>query len=115
AWRSSAARREILNVAGIREKTCENILKGIAIWRAGRTRTLLPAARAVAEQVASALRAHGGVERLEGAGSLRRMRETVKAVDILVTSPDPARVLATLTSLPSVTEVLARGDPKVPV
>ena len=107
--------KEILNVAGIREKTCENILKGIAIWRAGRTRTLLPAARAVAEQVASALRAHGGVERLEVAGSLRRMRETVKDVDILVTSTEPARVIETLTSLPSVTEVIARGDTKVSV
>ena len=107
--------KEILNVAGIREKTRENILKGIAIWRAGRTRTLLPAARAVAEQVASALRAHGGIERLEVAGSLRRMRETVKDVDILVTSTEPARVIGTLTSLPSVTEVIARGDTKVSV
>jgi len=107
--------KEILTVDGIREKTCENILKGIAIWRAGRTRTLLPTARAVAEHVAQALRSHGGVERLEVAGSLRRMRETVKDVDILVTSTDPERVIATLTSLPSVIEVIARGDTKASV
>jgi DNA polymerase (family X) len=107
--------KEILAVAGIREKTCENILKGIAIWRAGKTRTLLPAARAVAEHVAGALRAHGGVERLAVAGSLRRMRETVKDVDILVTSTEPALVIETLTSLPSVMEVIARGDTKVSV
>lgn len=107
--------KEILGVAGIGEKTCENILKGIALWRAGRTRSLLPKARAVAEHVAEALRAHGGVERLEIAGSLRRMRETVKDVDILVTSTDPARVIATLTSLPSVIEVIARGDTKASV
>src|SRR2546428_9865998 len=93
--------KEILGVAGIREKTCENILKGIAIWRAGRTRTLLPTARAVAEHVAQALRPSGGVERLEGAGSLRRMRETVKDVDILGTSTDPAPGIQTLTALPS--------------
>ncbi len=107
--------KEILKVDGIREKTCENILKGIAIWRAGRTRVLLPKARAVAEHVAEALRAHGGVERLEVAGSLRRMRETVKDVDILVTSTDPKRVIDTLTSLPSVIEVIARGDTKASV
>ena len=107
--------KEILAVAGIREKTCENILKGIAIWRAGKIRTLLPAARAVAEHVAGALWAHGGVERLEVAGSLRRMRETVKDVDILVTSTEPACVIETLTSLPSMTEVIARGDTKVSV
>src|SRR5439155_226513 len=85
-------------------------------WRAsGRARALLTAAREVARQVALALSAHGGVERLEIAGSLRRMRETVKDIDILVTSTDPARVIETLVSLPSVAEVTARGDTKVSV
>ena len=107
--------KRIVGVAGIRERTCGNILKGIAEWRAGRTRVLLPAARAVARQVAEALRAHGGVERLEIAGSLRRMRESVKDVDILVTSTEPARVIDTLVHLPSVIEVTGRGDTKVSV
>jgi len=107
--------KRIVGVAGIRERTCGNILKGIAEWRAGRTRVLLPAARAVARQVAEALRAHGGVERLEIAGSLRRMRESVKDVDILVTSTEPARVIDTLVHLPSVIEVTGRGDTKASV
>ena len=107
--------KEIIGVAGIREKTCENILKGIAQWRAGRTRTLLPTARAIARQVGEALRAHGGVERLEIAGSLRRMKETVKDIDLLVTSTEPARVIRTLTTLPSIVEVLAQGPTKASV
>jgi DNA polymerase (family X) len=107
--------KRIIGVAGVRERTCDNILKGIAEWRAGRTRVLLPAARAVALQVAQALRAHGGVERLEIAGSLRRMRESVKDIDILVTSTEPARVVETLVSLPSVIEVTGRGDTKASV
>ena len=107
--------KRIVGVAGVRERTCDNILKGIAEWRAGRTRVLLPAARAVARQVADALRAHGGVERLEIAGSLRRMRESVKDVDILVTSTTPARVIETLVSLPSVVEVTGRGETKASV
>ncbi len=107
--------KRIVGVAGVRERTCDNILKGIAEWRAGRTRVLLPAARAVARLVADALRAHGGVERLEIAGSLRRMRESVKDVDILVTSTEPARVIDTLVRLPSVIEVTGRGDTKASV
>ena len=107
--------KRIVGVAGVRERTCENILKGIAEWRAGRTRVLLPAARAVARLVADALRAHGGVERLEIAGSLRRMGESVKDVDILVTSTEPARVIDTLVRLPSVIEVTGRGDTKASV
>jgi DNA polymerase (family 10) len=107
--------KQIIGIAGIREKTCENILKGIASLKAGRTRTLLPTARAIARQVAEALRAQGGVEQLEIAGSLRRMRESVKDIDILVTSREPARVIRTLTTLPSVVEVLGQGDTKATV
>ena len=107
--------KEILGVAGIREKTCENILKGIAQWKAGRIRTPLTRARAIAGQLAAALRAHGGVERLEIAGSIRRVCETVKDVDLLVTSTEPARVIETLCALPSVTEVLGRGDTRASV
>jgi DNA polymerase (family X) len=107
--------RQIIGVAGIREKTCANILKGIERWKAGHARTPLAAARAIAAQVSEALRAHGGVERLEVAGSLRRLRDTVKDVDLLVTSTDPARVIRTFTTLPSVAEVTAAGPTKASV
>jgi len=107
--------KEILSVGGMGEKTRENILKGIALWKAGRARLPLTRARAIAVQIAAALRAHGGVERLEIAGSIRRMCETVKDVDILVTSTDPARVIGTLCALPSVGEVLGRGETRASV
>jgi DNA polymerase (family 10) len=107
--------KEIVGVAGIREKTCENILKGIALWKAGRSRTLLATARGIAAQVVDVLKAHGGVERIEVAGSLRRMRETVKDIDVLVTSRQPRKVIATFTSLPSVVEVVGQGDTKASV
>jgi DNA polymerase (family 10) len=106
---------EILTVPGVGPKTCASILKGIARSRAGRTRTLLPTARHVADQLVAALRALAPVEAIEVAGSLRRMRDTVKDIDILVTSQDPVRVITTLTSLPSVVEVLAQGDTKASV
>ncbi|HEY7649669.1 MAG TPA: DNA polymerase/3'-5' exonuclease PolX [Methylomirabilota bacterium] len=106
---------EILQVPGVRGKTSENILKGIALWKAGRARMPVSQARRVAALVVEALRTHGGVDRIEIAGSLRRLRETVKDVDILVTSTAPARVITTLVSLPSVTEILARGDTKASV
>ncbi len=105
----------VIGVAGIQKKTCENLLKAIAQHKAGRSRALLTTARAIANQVATALRAHGGVDRLEIAGSLRRMRETVKDIDILVTSTEPAHVIETLVSLPSVAEITARGETKVSV
>ncbi len=105
----------LLTVEGVGPKTCANILKGIAAWRAGQRRTPAATARAVAARLVEALRAHGGVDRVEVAGSLRRMRDTVKDLDVLVTSRDPDRVIATLVSLPSVREVVARGDTKAAV
>jgi DNA polymerase (family 10) len=105
----------IIGVAGVREKTRDNILKGIAAWRAGRTRTPLSVARAIAAQVVAALRAHGGVDRIELAGSLRRGRDTVKDIDILVTSREPARVMRTFASLPAAAEVLAEGPTRATI
>jgi len=107
--------KEILTVAGIREKTRENILKGIELWRSGRDRTPLTRARAIARQLAAALGAQGGVERLEIAGSIRRLCDTVKDIDLLVTSTDPRRVIGTLCALPSVTEIIGRGDTRASV
>jgi DNA polymerase (family 10) len=107
--------KQIIGVAGIREKTRENILKGIERWKLGRARTRLSTARAIAEQIGEALRAHGGLERLEVAGSLRRMRDTVKDIDLLVTSTEPGRVIRTFTTLPSVAEIVAQGPTKATV
>jgi DNA polymerase (family 10) len=107
--------KEVIGRAGVREKTCENILKGIERWKAGQARTLVSTARGIARQVVEVLTAHGGVDRIEIAGSLRRMRETVKDIDILVTSREPARVIQTFTSMPSVVDIVARGDTKASV
>ena len=107
--------KQIIGVAGVRAKTCENILKGIEHWKLGRARTRLSTARGIAEQIGEALRAHGGVEQLEVAGSLRRMRDTVKDIDLLVTSTEPERVIRTFTTLPSVAEVLGQGPTKATV
>jgi DNA polymerase (family 10) len=106
---------QIVGHAGIRDKSRQNILKGIERWKAGQARTPLAAARAVARQVVDVLQAHGGVDRIEIAGSLRRMRDTVKDVDILVTSRDPVRVIGTFVAMPSVAAVLGSGDTRASV
>jgi DNA polymerase (family 10) len=105
----------VLGHAGIREKTCARLLRGIERWRARQARAPLAAARATARLVTEVLQAHGGVDRIEVAGSVRRQRETVKDIDILVTSRQPARVIHTLTAMPSVVEVLVRGETKCSV
>ena len=102
----------VLEVAGIREKTRENMLRGIETWKAGLARTPLGRALPLAEALLAALREVPGVQAVEAAGSLRRRLETVGDIDILVTATRPAAVLERFASLPAAAKVLLRGDTK---
>ena len=107
-----AQAHKLAGLPGIQAKTEENILKGIAVWRSGRERMPLGAALLLAEDILPRLRALPEVRQIEAAGSLRRMKETVKDIDILVTSASPARVMEVFVGLPNVTEILAHGETK---
>ncbi len=106
---------EILQVPGIRERTRENILKGIATRKAGQSRMPVGKAIQIARAIVEALRAHAPVTQIEVTGSIRRVKETVGDIDILVTSPNPDRVTETFVALPSVLEILAHGDTKAAI
>ncbi|MBI4840688.1 MAG: DNA polymerase/3'-5' exonuclease PolX [candidate division NC10 bacterium] len=107
-----AKAHKLAGLPGIKTKTEENILKGIAVWRGGRERMPLGTALVLAEATLERLRELKEVDQIETAGSLRRMKETVKDLDILVTSRKPARVMEVFISLPNVAEVLAHGETK---
>jgi DNA polymerase (family X) len=66
----------------------------------------------IAHRLVAGLRAAGGVEQIELAGSFRRARETVGDLDLLVTSADPERVFDAFGRLPEVKEVRLRGGTK---
>jgi DNA polymerase (family 10) len=102
----------LAGMPGIQAKTEENILKGIQVWKAGRERMPLGTALGLAERILAALRALPGVRQTAMAGSLRRMKETVKDIDILATSDAPGRVMEVFAGLPNVAEVLLRGETK---
>jgi DNA polymerase (family 10) len=106
---------EILEVPGIREKTRENILKGLRTRRKGQARLPLGRALHVATGIMEALRGSGAVDAIETAGSARRRCDTVGDLDLLVTSRDPRRVIETFVRMRGVERVLAEGDTKASV
>lgn len=108
----AAKSHKLLKVPGIREKTEENILRGIEMLKRGKERQPLGRVLPMAEEIVNALKASKDVRRVSLAGSLRRMKDTIKDIDILATSPDPSKVMKTFVNLPQVNEILARGITK---
>ena len=106
---------EIAKLKGFGQKSEENILKGIELFKRGRERMYLGNALAHANMIISQLKKIGGVNHIEAAGSLRRRRETVGDIDILVTTKNQKatnEVMDVFTSLQDVAEILAKGQTK---
>jgi len=90
----------------------EKVLRSIAGYRQRTGRYLLSYAEGVAAELGEILRKVPGVDAVTPAGSLRRGRETVGDLDLLVSGPSPAGALETFLAYPRVDEVLARGENK---
>jgi DNA polymerase (family 10) len=100
---------KLSGLPGIKRKTEENILKGIAAFRRHRERRPLGLMLPVAEEIVAHLRARAPVQRLSTAGSIRRRRDTVKDIDILCTSSHPEQAMEVFTAMKSVSDILMHG------
>jgi DNA polymerase (family 10) len=90
----------------------EKVLRSIAQYRQRTGRFLLSYAETTARELIDYLGAVEGVEEITTAGSLRRGRETVGDLDLLVTGPAATAVLERFIGWPKVEEVLVRGENK---
>lgn len=97
-------------MAGFGPKTIENVRAGIARCREMSARILLADALPLAEKMAALLAVLPEVGSVSPTGSVRRMRETVADVDLLVASDQPAAVMEAVKRLPNVTSVIASGE-----
>lgn len=108
-----AAQAGVLHgLPGMGEKTEQEIIRGIARLREYSKRAGLGVAWAAAEGIMEQLRADAPVDQMAAAGSLRRMRETIGDIDILITSDDPEAVMERFVGLDLVAEVVAHGPTK---
>ncbi len=97
------------------EKAEEKILKGISMLKSMSGRLLLGIALPAAEEVVGLLGKAADVEKISPAGSIRRMRETIGDIDILVASGKPESVMNAFTTLPIVKEVIQVGETKATI
>jgi DNA polymerase (family 10) len=101
------------------EKHEQKLLKAIEDYRRIAGRFLLEAAETQAAKIVEHLKDYPGVEKATPAGSLRRGRETVGDLDILVTGPaccddaERQKLIEHIIKLPGLMEIIARGENKV--
>ena len=93
----------------------EKVLKSIAAYRQSSGRFLLSFGRRSAEEIAEHLAQSEGVDSITPAGSLRRGRETIGDLDILITGSGAAGAMNRFASHPKVHQVLGHGENKLSV
>lgn len=100
---------KLRGLAGFGEKSEKEILRNLELLKEGQERHLLGSTLPIAREIQSVLK-KSGASVVELAGSLRRMKETVGDIDILVIDDNPKKIMNSFTSLPDVKRVLERGE-----
>ncbi len=110
--RTAAEQGRLKDVKGFGPKAEENLLAAFAAGADGRPkdRMLLSKALPVGEELVEALRRHPAAIRVELGGSARRLADTVKDLDIVAASSDPAALSKAFTELESLDSVSTSGE-----
>ena len=108
----AAEEGKLAGLPGLGKKTEAQILDGIRLARSGLGRTLLADALSVAEDLEKFLQTLPEIRQLIFAGSVRRRRETIGDLDILVDATDPKIVMDAFVAHSDVTSISAQGKTK---
>ncbi len=105
-------KKKLEKVRGLGKKTAENIKRSVQFLEIAGSRFLLGEILPKVEGVVAKLREVSGVNFIQTAGSVRRMKETVGDVDLVASAKNPERLMDVFVGLPGVAEVLAKGPTK---
>jgi len=100
---------------GFGPKKVENMLKGLQMYEISKRRIILWEALQISEYLKEKLKSGlKEIKKIEVAGSVRRRKETIGDIDILVTAEDKYRskIMDFFTSIEEVSEVLVKGPKK---
>ena len=114
--KKAAETEQLRTLTGLGAKTEENVLKALAtpkkkIEQKPLLGRALPAVRAVVAD----LREHPAADQVSEAGSVRRLKEQVRDLDIIATASDPKALIDYFTQLAWVEEIVAKGNTKATV
>ena len=112
---SAAKAGRLRSLPGMSVKSEENILKALEVYRRAVGRFRMDTAYETAQRLTSYLKEFSAVEEVTPAGSLRRGRETVGDLDLLVTGHDHAGIADHFAKYPGIAQLLAKGEDKVSI
>jgi len=112
--KKACEQHKLAKLEGFGEKSEENILKGIELLSKTSDKHLYPKAKESAEKILGTIQKLKEVKRSEIAGSLRRKKEVIGDIDIVVSAEGKSRkkIFDAFTSHPEVQNIIARGDTK---
>ena len=99
----------------LKEKTELNILRSIEASKKRGGRMLLGNALLLSDEIINEMKKCAGVQRIDAAGSLRRMKETIGDIDILVSSKNAKQAIDHFTTMKQVGRVIATGPTKASI
>jgi DNA polymerase (family 10) len=103
---------QVSGLKGFGAKTQQKILEGLAFLDQMGDRVRIDQALPLAQTLLDALRGLPRVRRIELCGSLRRRRETIKDIDILISTDDAAPIMDAFVHQPQVIQVTGHGETK---
>lgn len=115
--KEACEKHRLAQLDGFGEKTEENILKGIELRTRVSDKHLFSAARESADEILKAVRKLKEVKRCEVAGSLRRKKEIIGDIDIVVSAEEKHRqkVFNVFVTHPQAESLIGQGDTKASV
>ncbi len=103
---------KIRKIPGFGEHSEENMSKSIGMFELGNKRMLIDKAMENAEEIINYIKQNVKVEKIDYAGSLRRMKETIGDIDVLAVSEKAKDVMDAFATMPNVSRILAKGSTK---
>jgi len=111
----AAKAHKIAPLFGFGEKTEKNILQGLEFLKQSKGRFLLGEIMPTVKIIEERLKGRKEIKEISVAGSVRRRKETIGDIDILVVSDNPKKTSDFFVSMPEVEKVWAEGSTKCSV
>ncbi|HKS95993.1 MAG TPA: helix-hairpin-helix domain-containing protein, partial [Terriglobia bacterium] len=112
---AAAKEGKLRELPGMSEKSEQNILNALGALHRSAGRFRLDQAYETAEEIQEFLAEIKGPQEITPAGSLRRGRDTVGDLDVLITGGDRARISERFLKFPRIAQVLVAGEDKISV